>query len=102
MELYDIDPVFCPNVVNHRYLASIKYLLYKRFLEKTMSEENWSEHIEALVGENPQLQGQFVSLLARYTDVDTVASWAIRLSVPQEKLSYHVAERLKELEKVKL
>ncbi|XP_038637844.1 exonuclease mut-7 homolog isoform X2 [Scyliorhinus canicula] len=102
MELYDIDPVFCPNAVNHRYLASIKYLLYKRFLEKTMSEENWSEHIEALVGENPQLQGQFVSLLARYTDVDTVASWALRLSMPQEKLSYHVAVRLKELEKVNL
>ncbi|XP_078082867.1 exonuclease mut-7 homolog isoform X2 [Mustelus asterias] len=102
MELYDVDPVYCPNAVNQRSLASIKYLLYKRFLEKSMSEENWSEHIEAVLGENPQLQGQFVSLLARYTDVDTVASWALRLNVPQEKLSYHVAERLKELEKVKL
>ncbi|XP_078406608.1 exonuclease mut-7 homolog isoform X2 [Cetorhinus maximus] len=102
MELYDIDPVLCPNVVNQRYLASIKYLLYKRFLEKSMSEENWSEHTEAVVGENPQLQAQFVSLLARYTDVDTVAAWALRLSVPQEILSHHVAERLKELEKVKL
>ncbi|XP_067868941.1 exonuclease mut-7 homolog isoform X2 [Heterodontus francisci] len=101
MELYGIDPVFCPNVVNQRYLASIKYLLFKRFVEKSMTEENWSEHIEAVVGQNPQLWTQFMSLLARYTDVDTVASWALRLGVPQDKLSYHVAERLKQLEKVK-
>ncbi|XP_067833397.1 exonuclease mut-7 homolog isoform X2 [Heptranchias perlo] len=102
IKLYGIDPVLCPNVVNQRYLASVKYLLYKRFVEKSMTEENWSEHIEATVGQNPWLQGQFVSLLARHTDLDTVARWALRLSVPQEKLSYHVAERLKQLEKVKV
>ncbi|XP_059494339.1 exonuclease mut-7 homolog isoform X2 [Stegostoma tigrinum] len=101
MELYDINPEFCPNVMNQRQVASIKYLLYKRFMERSMSEENWSEHIEAVVGYNPQLRLQFVTLLARYTDIDTVARWVLRLNVPREKLAYHVAERLKQLERVK-
>ncbi|GCC18680.1 hypothetical protein chiPu_0018032 [Chiloscyllium punctatum] len=98
MELYDINPELCPNVVNQRQVATIKYLLYKRFIERSMSEENWSEHIEAVVGYNPQLRLQFVTLLERHTDMDTVASWALRLSVPREKLPYYIAERL---EKVK-
>ncbi|XP_043575615.1 exonuclease mut-7 homolog [Chiloscyllium plagiosum] len=98
MELYDINPELCPNVVNQRQVATIKYLLYKRFIERSMSEENWSEHIEAVVGYKPQLRLQFVTLLERHTDMDTVASWALRLSVPREKLPYYIAERL---EKVK-
>ncbi|XP_072422324.1 exonuclease mut-7 homolog isoform X4 [Chiloscyllium punctatum] len=98
MELYDINPELCPNVVNQRQVATIKYLLYKRFIERSMSQENWSEHIEAVVGYNPQLRLQFVTLLERHTDMDTVASWALRLSVPREKLPYYIAERL---EKVK-
>uniref|UniRef100_UPI00398EB289 exonuclease mut-7 homolog n=1 Tax=Pristiophorus japonicus TaxID=55135 RepID=UPI00398EB289 len=102
MERYDIDPAFCPNVVHQRYLSSIKYLLYKHFVEKSMSEENCSEHIEAIVGQNPRLQGQFLNLLARHTNMDTVARWALTLNVPQEKLSYQIAERLKQLEKIRV
>ncbi|XP_060697193.1 exonuclease mut-7 homolog isoform X2 [Hemiscyllium ocellatum] len=98
MELYGINPELCPNVVNQRQVATIKYLLYKRFIERSMSEENWSEHIEAVVGYKPQLRLQFLTLLERHTDMDTVASWALRLCVPREKLPYYIAERL---EKVK-
>uniref|UniRef100_V9KEI2 Putative exonuclease mut-7-like protein n=1 Tax=Callorhinchus milii TaxID=7868 RepID=V9KEI2_CALMI len=99
LELYGIDPAICPNVVNQRYLASVKYLLHKRFVEKSMSEENWSEHIQATIGQNRWLQEQLVSLLMRYTDLDTVARWALWFNVPRENLSYSVGKRLKELEK---
>ncbi|XP_051893291.1 exonuclease mut-7 homolog isoform X3 [Pristis pectinata] len=101
MELYGLGTELCPNVVNQHCLASIKYLLYKHFVEQGMTEEIWSEHTEALIGQNTWLQGQFLTLLARYTDMDTVAHWALRLNVPQEKLSRHVAEWIKQLEKDK-
>ncbi|XP_069791396.1 exonuclease mut-7 homolog isoform X3 [Narcine bancroftii] len=105
MELYGLGIELCPNVVNQHCLASFRYLLHKHFVEKTISEENLSEHIEMLIGQNTWLQGQFLNLLPKYTDVSsvqsTVARWALRMNVPQEKLSHHVVERLKQLEKEK-
>ncbi|XP_032904893.1 exonuclease mut-7 homolog isoform X1 [Amblyraja radiata] len=101
MERYGLGTELCPNVVNQHCLASIKYLLHKHFVEKTITEENWAEHIEGLVGQNTWLQIQFIGLLGKYTDLDTVAHWALRLNVPQEKLPQPVAKWLKQLEKDK-
>ncbi|XP_072908201.1 exonuclease mut-7 homolog isoform X2 [Hemitrygon akajei] len=101
MKLYDLGTELCPNMVNWHCLDSLKYFLYKYFVEKGMAEEIWSEHIEDIVGQNSWLQGQFLNLLAKYTGIDTVAHWALRLNVPQEKLPQHVAEWLRRLEKDK-
>lgn len=56
---------------------------------------------QGLVGQNTWLQIQFIGLLGKYTDLDTVAHWALRLNVPQEKLPQPVAKWLKQLEKDK-
>ncbi|XP_072096721.1 exonuclease mut-7 homolog isoform X3 [Mobula birostris] len=101
MKLYDLGTELCPNMVNWHCLDSLKYLLYKYFVEKGMTEEIWSEHTEDIVGQNSCLQGQFLSLLAKYTDVNTVALWALRLNVPEERLPRHIAEWLRQLEKDK-
>nr|XP_014342974.1 PREDICTED: exonuclease mut-7 homolog [Latimeria chalumnae] len=98
MELYGIDPVLCPNVVNQRHLATVKYLLYKRFVEKSMTAENWSDHIQSTVGDNQWLQEQLVSLLIRYSDYNTAAQWALHYHLPPERLPFGIETRMQELQ----
>ncbi|XP_073170679.1 exonuclease mut-7 homolog isoform X5 [Lepidochelys kempii] len=97
LEQYNLDPVLCPNVINQRHLGSLKYLFYKRFVEKTMTQENWADHVQNTVGENRWLQEQLIQLLVSYCDLNTAARWALRYSLPEETLPYGVADELQKL-----
>nr|XP_033817660.1 exonuclease mut-7 homolog [Geotrypetes seraphini] len=97
LEQYNLDPALCPNVINQRHLGTLKYLFYKRFMEKSMTQENWTDHIQSTVGENRWLQEQLMNLLLRYCDMETVAWWAVHYSLPKESLPFRVAEEMQNL-----
>ncbi|XP_069465883.1 exonuclease mut-7 homolog isoform X2 [Ambystoma mexicanum] len=97
LEQYHLESALCPNVVNLRHIGTLKYLFYKRFVEKSMTQENWSDHVQSTVGQNPWLQEQLLKLLHRYSDTETVARWALRYNIPEEKLPYGVAEMFQRL-----
>ncbi|NXB79594.1 MUT7 Exonuclease, partial [Donacobius atricapilla] len=97
LQRFDVDPVLCPNVINQRHLRTLNYLFYKRFVEKTMTEENWGDHIQSTAGENPWLQGHLVQLLLRHCDARGAARWARHCHVPPEMLPRAVAEELQKL-----
>ncbi|XP_067417673.1 exonuclease mut-7 homolog isoform X3 [Emydura macquarii macquarii] len=97
LEQYNLDPALCPNVINQRHLGSLKYLFYKRFVEKTMTQENWVDHVQNTVGENRWLQEQLVQLLVSYCDLNTAARWALRYSLPEKTLPYGVVDELQNL-----
>ncbi|KAG9354167.1 hypothetical protein JZ751_012291 [Albula glossodonta] len=86
MEHFNIDPALCPNSVTKRKLDSLKFLMYKRFVEKGMSEENWSDHIQATVAGSPELQVYLVELLVRYSGLHSAAQWSMHYRVPRERL----------------
>ncbi|NWI01391.1 MUT7 Exonuclease, partial [Tichodroma muraria] len=97
LERFNIDPALCPNVINQRNLRTLNYLFYKRFVEKTMTEENWADHIQSTVGESRWLQGHLVQLLLRHCDTRGAARGAQRCRVPLEMLPRAVAEELQKL-----
>ncbi|XP_030142810.3 exonuclease mut-7 homolog isoform X2 [Taeniopygia guttata] len=97
LERFNADSALCPNVINQQHLRTLKYLFYKRFIEKTMTEENWADHIESTVGENRWLQEHLVQLLLRHCDARGAARWAQRCRVPPEMLPQRVAEELQKL-----
>ncbi|XP_074871617.1 exonuclease mut-7 homolog [Carettochelys insculpta] len=97
LEQYNLDTALCPNVINQRHLGSLKYLFYKRFVEKTMTQENWADHVENTVGENRWLQEQLIQLLVSYCDLNTAARWAFRYNLPEKILPSGVADRLQKL-----
>ncbi|OWK54647.1 Exonuclease mut-7 [Lonchura striata] len=97
LERFHIDSALCPNVINQQHLRTLKYLFYKRFVEKTMTEENWADHIESTVGENRWLQEHLVQSLLRHCDARGAARWAQRCRVPPEMLPQPVAEELQQL-----
>ncbi|XP_031986461.1 exonuclease mut-7 homolog isoform X1 [Corvus moneduloides] len=97
LERFNVDPALCPNVINQRHLRTLNYLFYKRFVEKTMTEENWADHIQSTVGENRWLQGHLVQSLLRHCGARGAARWARRCRVPPEMLPRAVAEELQKL-----
>ncbi|XP_066057124.1 exonuclease mut-7 homolog isoform X2 [Chamaea fasciata] len=97
LERFSVDPALCPNVINQRHLRTLNYLFYKRFVEKTMTEENWGDHIQSTAGENRWLQGHLVQLLLRHCDARGAARWAQHCQVPPEMLPRAVAEELQKL-----
>ncbi|NWI43474.1 MUT7 Exonuclease, partial [Picathartes gymnocephalus] len=97
LERFNVDPVLCPNVINQRHLRTLNYLFYKRFVEKTMTEENWADHIQSTVGENRWLQGQLMQALLRHCGARGAARWARHCQLPPELLPRALAEELQEL-----
>uniref|UniRef100_A0A8C8RHW1 Exonuclease 3'-5' domain containing 3 n=1 Tax=Pelusios castaneus TaxID=367368 RepID=A0A8C8RHW1_9SAUR len=97
LEQYNLDPALCPNVINQRHLGSLKYLFYKRFVEKTMTQENWVDHVQNTVGENRWLQEQLIQLLVSYCDLNTAARWAFHYRLPEETLPCGVTGGLQKL-----
>ncbi|XP_063792299.1 exonuclease mut-7 homolog isoform X2 [Pseudophryne corroboree] len=97
LEMYHLDPALCSNLINQRHLGTLKYLMYKRFVEKTMTQENWTDHVQSTVGENRWLQEQCVSLLCRYCDLETAGRWALKFELPKESLHHSLADILQDL-----
>ncbi|XP_054853533.1 exonuclease mut-7 homolog isoform X2 [Eublepharis macularius] len=97
LDKYSLDPALCPNAINQRHLGTLKYLLYKRFVEKTMTQENWTDHIQYTIGDNQWLQEQLVQLLASYCHLNAAATWALHYNLPQDSLPCEVVDELKTL-----
>ncbi|XP_023485248.2 exonuclease mut-7 homolog isoform X10 [Equus caballus] len=97
LERFGLDPALCPNVVAQQRLAALRYLCYKRFVERSMSQENWADHVQDLVGQNEWLQEQLLKLLTSHSDTATAAQCALDLSLPEARLPATVAAELSRL-----
>ncbi|KAM4661974.1 exonuclease mut-7 homolog [Discoglossus pictus] len=97
LEQYNLDPGLCLNLINQRHLGTLKYLMYKRFVEKSMTHENWTDHVQNTVTDNCWLQEQLVILLTRHCDLETAGRWALSFNLPKETLPVGVAAALQDL-----
>nr|XP_055064901.1 exonuclease mut-7 homolog [Misgurnus anguillicaudatus]XP_055064902.1 exonuclease mut-7 homolog [Misgurnus anguillicaudatus]XP_055064903.1 exonuclease mut-7 homolog [Misgurnus anguillicaudatus] len=97
MEKFGIDPSLCPNSVYKRKLDSLKFLMYKTFGDKTMAEDNWKDHVQAMVEGNTELQVQLLQLLVKHCSLLTAAQWAAHYSVPRDRLPIGVWDKIQSL-----
>ncbi|KAG1971128.1 exonuclease mut-7 [Pimephales promelas] len=97
MEKFCIDPGLCSNSVYKRKLDSLRFLMYKTFVEKGMSEENWRDHVQAMIEGNLELQVQLVQLLVKHCSLQTAAQWAAHYSVPRNRLPIGVWDKIQSL-----
>ncbi|XP_073412176.1 exonuclease mut-7 homolog isoform X2 [Dendrobates tinctorius] len=84
LETYNLDPALCTNIVNQRHLGTLKYLMYKRFVENTVAGNVW-------------LQEQCITLLCRYSGLQTAGFWALKFRMPKESLPQNVADILQDI-----
>ncbi|XP_051971428.1 exonuclease mut-7 homolog isoform X1 [Xyrauchen texanus] len=97
MEKFCIDPGLCSNSIYKRKLDSLRFLMYKTFGEKTMSEDNWRDHVQAMVVGNTELQIQLVQLLVKHCSLKTAAQWAAHYHVPRDRLPFGVWDKIQSL-----
>ncbi|RUS74110.1 hypothetical protein EGW08_018117, partial [Elysia chlorotica] len=96
MKLYSIAPETCPNITENRAMGAIRYLLYKRYFEKSLGDGSWDDMVESTVGENRNLQQQFVEELIAY-DLDEAARWASLYQLPDSALHPAVVDQCRKL-----
>ncbi|XP_006813243.1 exonuclease mut-7 homolog [Saccoglossus kowalevskii] len=94
VKLYKLDGSLCPNVTNVKNMSGIKFLLYKKYIEKSMVSDSWNELVENAVSGNPWLQEQLVDHIVSYNDIDAAAYWAMLYNVPDERLHSRVTEAI--------
>ncbi|KAM9307243.1 exonuclease mut-7 homolog [Pholidichthys leucotaenia] len=92
MEKFRIDQSLVPNVAYKRRLDSLRYLMYKRFVEKTMSEENWCDNVQVVVADDMELQVQLVMILLKYEGLEKASQWSLRYNLPRNRLPYSLWE----------
>ncbi|XP_026152759.1 exonuclease mut-7 homolog [Mastacembelus armatus] len=92
MEKFNINQELCPNALYKRRLDSLRYLMYKRYVEKSMTEENWSDHVQYVVSDDTELQIHLVEMLVKYCGVQTAAQWSLRYKIPRNRLPWGVWE----------
>ncbi|XP_064146843.1 exonuclease mut-7 homolog isoform X7 [Loxodonta africana] len=98
LERYGLDPALCSNVINQQHLGTLQYLCYKRFVEGSLSQENWADHVRDLVGQSEWLQDRLLQLLASHGDMAMTARCAQDLSLPEGRLPAAVANELSRLQ----
>ncbi|XP_046901753.1 exonuclease mut-7 homolog isoform X1 [Hypomesus transpacificus] len=90
MDKFSIDPGLCPNSVYKRKLDSLRFLMYKRFVEKGMSDENWKDHVQSTVAGCPELQVHLVELVLKHSGLQSAAQWSLQYGVPRDRLPFGV------------
>ncbi|XP_061555075.1 exonuclease mut-7 homolog isoform X2 [Phycodurus eques] len=89
-EKFNIDQGLCPNALHKRRLDSLRFLMFKRFLDKSMTDENFSDHVQTVVADDLELQIQLVEMLPKYCGLEKAAQWSLRYSLPRHRLPWGV------------
>ncbi|XP_076140013.1 exonuclease mut-7 homolog [Alosa pseudoharengus] len=97
MDKFNVDPAKCSNSVHKRKFDSLRFLMFMHFREGKMSEENWSDHVQAIVEGSVELQVHLVELLVRHGTSQQAAEWAGYYSLPKNRLPFGVWDTLQTL-----
>ncbi|XP_078189026.1 exonuclease mut-7 homolog isoform X14 [Callithrix jacchus] len=97
-EQFSVIPALCPHAAMQQRLAALRHLCHKRFVEKSLSQENWADHVQGLVGQSPWLQEQLSQLLASLSDPSMAAQCTLNLPLPEDRLLATVAAGLGQLQ----
>ncbi|XP_029301139.1 exonuclease mut-7 homolog [Cottoperca gobio] len=92
MEKFNIDQGLCPNALHKRRLDSSRFLMYKTFVQKSMTEENWSDHVQYVVADDLELQIKLVEMLVKYSGIQKASQWSLRYNIPRNRLPFGVWE----------
>ncbi|XP_012279441.1 exonuclease mut-7 homolog [Orussus abietinus] len=82
---YNLSPDVCPNLNQRRGEGALQFLMYKRYMEGSMSVESWREMAREAVGNNTKLQTELVKILAGAGDHEEALYWAKTYNVPKQQ-----------------
>ncbi|XP_074545818.1 exonuclease mut-7 homolog [Halichoeres trimaculatus] len=86
VEKFNIDPGLYPHALQKRRKDSLRFLMYKRFVDKSMTEENWCDHVQYVVADDTELQIMLVEMLLKYCSPEKASQWSSRYNIPRHRL----------------
>ncbi|XP_041370176.1 exonuclease mut-7 homolog isoform X2 [Gigantopelta aegis] len=101
MKLFQIPYEVCPNISNARGLGALKYLMYKKYIEKSFGSGSWDEMIQSAVGSSAYLRQQLVEQIMCYNDLTEAAKWANYYNLEDSSLPVPVREARARLAQLK-
>ncbi|KAK3600347.1 hypothetical protein CHS0354_015943 [Potamilus streckersoni] len=90
MKQYQVPTDLCPNIVNARGVGALRYLLHKKFIERSMGVGSWEDMVRNAVGENEYLKEQLVEQLFCYNEVEEAIRWSMVYKLPDDKIPERV------------
>jgi hypothetical protein len=86
IKTYQIDPSFCPNVTNQKYYKNLRYLVFKRYVEKSITYNPWHDLISECLKQADYLLDDFFDLLYQHNDIEEICKWMKIMNINCDKL----------------
>ncbi|XP_015124097.1 exonuclease mut-7 homolog [Diachasma alloeum] len=90
VKVYNFSSDICPNLNRKRGEGALHFLIYKRFVDGTLSSQCWREMAREAVGNDPRLQLDLVTGITSH-DIDEALYWARAFNIPKDQLPVSVA-----------
>jgi len=90
IKLYKIDPSFCPNVINQKYHKNLKYLIYRRYVECSITYEPWQDLVMECLKQADYLNENFLTMLYEQDDVKEMSKWVKMLNLDLNEIPAYV------------
>ncbi|XP_013783154.1 exonuclease mut-7 homolog [Limulus polyphemus] len=85
VKLYGIPIEKCPNLCQRRSAGAFRYILYKKYIERSITDESYDEMIKEAVGQDPNLQRELLTELTCFNDNTGAVKWAIFYNIPKSE-----------------
>lgn len=72
----------CPNLTKKRGEGALQFLMHKRFVQKNIGDESWTEMALEAVGDDQNLQIELITNVVIYGDVNEAHQWVERFGLP--------------------
>lgn len=68
----------------------MQFLLHKRYVQRNIGDESWSEMVLEAVGDDQNLQIELVTNVSIYGEINEALQWAERFGLPFHLWPYNV------------
>lgn len=90
MKLYNIDASLCPNITNQKYLKNLRYLVYRRYVEKSIQYPPWNDLITECLSQADYMAHTFIKMLENHDDYQEINVWIRKLNINLSTLPQYV------------
>ncbi|XP_076344692.1 exonuclease mut-7 homolog isoform X2 [Tachypleus tridentatus] len=85
VKLYGIPVEKCPNLCQRRSAGAFRYILYKKYIERSITDESYDEMVKGAVGQDTNLQQQLLTELTYFNDITGAVKWAKFYNIPNSE-----------------
>lgn len=90
IKMYSIDPNCCPNITNQKFFKNLRYLIYRRYIEKSISYDPWQDLVTECLDQADYLTESFLNMLYEHMDFKEIEIWIKKLNLELEKMPDYV------------